>query len=142
VPEDVVAELYEWRGAFGGLGKVMPGWSIAFGFGSLASLGLPGLSGFPGEFVTVVESFSAVGVWTAVATIGLVLGAAYNLRAVRGTVQGPVGSLDALPDLGRRETALVAAFCLAIVALGLQPVAVARISESVLTALSALVGGA
>jgi len=128
--------------AFGGLGKVMPVWSIAFVFGSLASLGLPGLSGFPGEFVTVVESFSAVGVWTAVATIGLVLGAAYNLRAVRGTVQGPVGSLDALPDLGRRETALVAAFCLAIVALGLQPVAVARISESVLTALSALVGGA
>lgn len=128
--------------AFGGLGTVMPIWSVAFVFGSLASLGLPGLSGFPGEFVTVVESFSAVGAWTAIATIGLVLGAAYNLRAVRGTVQGPVGKFDSLPDLSGRETALVAAFCVAILTLGLQPVLVARISEQVLSALSALVGGA
>ncbi len=128
--------------AFGGLGKVMPLWSIAFMFGSLASLGLPGLSGFPGEFVTIVESFSAIGAWTALATIGLVLGAAYNLRAVRGTVQGPVGSLDSLPDLGGRELALVGTFCLAILALGLQPVVIARMSEQIFGALSALVGGA
>jgi len=128
--------------AFGGLGKVMPLWSIAFVFGSLASLGLPGLSGFPGEFVTIIEAFSAVGAWTALATVGLVLGAAYNLRAVRGTVQGPVGALDSLPDLGGRELGLVAAFSLAILALGLQPLVVARMSEQVLSALSALVGGA
>lgn len=127
--------------AFSGLGKVMPLWSLAFVFGSLASLGLPGLSGFPGEFVTIVEAFSAVGAWTALATIGLVLGAAYNLRAVRGTAQGPVGPLDVLPDLGSRELALVGAFCLAILALGLQPVFVARMSEQVFGALSALVGG-
>jgi len=120
----------------------MPLWSIAFLFASLASLGLPGLSGFPGEFVTIVESFSAVGAWTALATIGLVLSAAYNLRAVRGTVQGPVGAMDALPDLGGVELALVGAFCLAILALGLQPVVIARMSEQVFSALSALVGGA
>jgi len=126
---------------FGGLGATMPIWSLAFVFGSLASLGLPGLSGFPGEFVTVVESFSAVGAWTAVATIGLVLGAAYNLRAVRGTVQGPVGSFDSLPDLGRREIGLCVGFCLAILVVGLQPSLISHISEQACSALSLLVGG-
>ena len=128
-------------GRFGGLGKVMPVWSVAFVFGSLASLGLPGLSGFPGEFVTVLSGFSRFGWWTAVAAIGLVLGAAYNLRAVRGSVQGPVGDFGSLPDLGGREMALVAGFSLGIVLLGLQPVALLRCAETALAALAAAVGG-
>lgn len=126
---------------FGGLGSVIPVWSVVFVFASLASLGLPGLSGFPGEFVSVIESFSAIGAWTAVAMIGLVLGAAYNLRAVRGTVQGPVGAFDSLPDLGARELTLVAAFCAGIIVVGLQPTLVARVSEQFFAALSHLLTG-
>jgi NADH-quinone oxidoreductase subunit M len=128
-------------GRFGGLGRVMPVWSVAFVFGSLASLGLPGLSGFPGEYVTVLEAFSGFGWWTAVATLGLVLGAAYNLRAVRGSVQGPVGPFESLPDLTLREMGLVVVFSLGIIILGVQPVLLLQPVQTALTALSAIVNG-
>ncbi len=128
-------------GQFGGLGTVMPVWSVAFVFGSLASLGLPGLSGFPGEYVTILEAFTGFGWWTALATVGLALGAAYNLRAVRGSVQGPVGLLDTMPDLSGREIGLVAAFGLGIVVLGVQPVLLLEPLQAALTALSAIVSG-
>jgi NADH-quinone oxidoreductase subunit M len=126
---------------FGGLGRVMPIWGVAFTFGALASLGLPGLSGFPGEFATVLESFRAFGWWTAFGTIGLVLAAAYNLRAVRGSVQGPIGEFASLPDLGVRETSLVVAFSVGIVALGVQPMLILSIAEKALLSLSKVAGG-
>ncbi|HET6352545.1 MAG TPA: NADH-quinone oxidoreductase subunit M [Coriobacteriia bacterium] len=107
--------------AFGGLGSVTPRWAIAFVFASLASAGLPGLSGFPGEFVTSIEAFSSVGWWTLVAGVGIVLAAAYNLRAVRSTVQGPVGGFESLADLDALETASVALMAVAIIAVGVAP---------------------
>ncbi len=127
--------------SFGGLGKVVPMWSLAFVFACLASLGLPGLSGFPGEFISVVTAYSEMGVWTAIATIGLVLGAAYNLRAVRESVQGHAGEFAQLPDLSVRELGVVAAFATGIVVLGVQPVLVVAPMHQVLTALSAVVSG-
>jgi NADH-quinone oxidoreductase subunit M len=126
---------------FGGLGRVMPIWGVAFTFGALASLGLPGLSGFPGEFATVLESFRAFGWWTVIGTIGLVLAAAYNLRAVRGAVQGPVGEFATLPDLSVRETSLALVFSAGILALGIQPMLVLSIAEKALLSLSHVAGG-
>jgi len=126
---------------FGGLGKVMPVWGVAFTFGALASLGLPGLSGFPGEFVALLESFGAFGWWTAVITIGLVLGAAYNLRAVRSAVTGPVNGFDDLPDLSGREIALAGLFSVAIVAVGVQPMLILSIADQAMRTLAHAVGG-
>jgi len=142
----LVGSLYERThtrelGRFGGLGRVMPVWSVTFVFAALASAGLPGLSGFPGEYVTVLTGFGRFGWWTAVAAIGLVLGAAYNLRAVRGSVQGPVSEFDSLADLSVREVGLVTVFALAIVGLGIQPVALLRVSETAMAALAAIVNG-
>lgn len=142
----LVGSLYERThtrelGRLGGLGRVVPVWSVAFVFGALASLGLPGLSGFPGEFVTVLAGYARFGWWTAVATVGLVLAAAYNLRAVRGSVQGPVGEFAVLADLSARETGLVLAFSAGILVLGVQPVALLRSAETALSALAAVVGG-
>jgi NADH-quinone oxidoreductase subunit M len=119
----------------------MPVWGVAFTFGALASLGLPGLSGFPGEFATVLESFRVFGWWIVVGTLGLVLGAAYNLRAVRNSVHGTPGEFLQLPDLGAREIGLSAAFAAVIVVIGLQPMLVLSISGQALSALARLVGG-
>lgn len=127
--------------AFGGLGASMPLWSVAFVFASLASLGLPALSGFPGEFVTLIEAYTVMGPWTAVAMVGLVLAAAYNLRAVRATVQGPAGLMSDLPDLGARELGLTGVFAVAIVVVGLYPALVSGVAEQAVTALSLLAGG-
>ena len=128
--------------SFGGLGSVIPKWSTAFVFGALASLGLPGLSGFPGEFASMLEGFRAYGWWMTVAVIGVVFAAAYNLRAVRGSVQGPVGGFDVLPDLDAREILTIVAFALGILAVGLWPNTVALMAEPAMRAVVAAVGGA
>lgn len=124
----------------GGFGAVVPKWSVAFVFASLASLGLPGLSGFPGEFATLLESVKAFGGWTAFAGAGLALAAAYNLRAVRESVQGPVGDFARLDDLDWRETCTVAAFAIAIVALGVYPGFVLATSHRALAAILTMAG--
>ena len=126
---------------FGGLGRVLPAWSAAFVLAALASLGLPGLSGFPGEFVGVLEGFRAYGWWMLVAVIGVVIAGAYNVRAVRGTVQGPVGSFDALPDLGRREKVTALAFAAAIVTIGVWPAVVLHVAAPALRAIASIVSG-
>jgi NADH:ubiquinone oxidoreductase subunit 4 (subunit M) len=89
----------------------------------------------------VLESFRAFGWWTVFGTVGLVLAAAYNLRAVRSSVQGPIGEFSALPDLGVRETSLVVAFSAGILALGIQPMLLLSIADKALLSLSRIAGG-
>lgn len=106
---------------FGGLGTTAPKWAVAFVFASLASAGLPGLSGFPGEFVTTLEGFRTYGWWMLVVGVGIVLAAAYNLRAVRATVQGPVGPSSGVDDLTAREGLSAVSVAALILLLGLAP---------------------
>lgn len=106
----------------GGLGTALPRWSTALVFASLASAGLPGLSGFPGEFMTALETFRQHGWWTLVLGVGVGLAAVYNLRVVRSAVQGAEGGdLPRISDLDTRETITAAGMALAIVFLGLAP---------------------
>lgn len=125
---------------FGGLGSVTPRWATAFVFASLASAGLPGLSGFPGEFVSILESFGAYGWWTLVAGVGVVLAAAYNLRAIRATVQGPIGIDEPLADMDRRESYTAIATGLLIVVLGVAPYLVTGAATPVFSAIAQTVG--
>jgi NADH-quinone oxidoreductase subunit M len=124
--------------AFGGLGTVMPRWSTVFTVAALASLGLPGLSGFPGELLSVVEAFSGFGWWIAAAGIGVVLAGAYNLRAVRQVAQGEARFAGALGDLVPREILAVAPLLILTVALGVWPRLVTDLAESTLSAFAAL----
>ena len=127
---------------FGGLGKTLPGWATALTFGALASLGLPGLSGFPGEFAAMIEGFRAFGWWILPAGFGLVLGAAYNLRAVREVSHGPINERWAgLSDLALKDWMPVGLLCVAVLFLGVWPRLITDICEPLLAALGALVGG-
>ena len=142
----LVGQLYERAhtreiARFGGLGSVVPRWGTAMTFGALASLGLPGLSGFPGEFLSVIESF---GVWSwpvALALPGVVLAAAYNLRAVREVVHGEVpGEWWGMSDLSEGDLVPVALLSLAVIALGIWPRIVVEMVGGVFAALSSVIG--
>jgi len=143
----LVGQLYERThtreiARFGGLGKIVPGWASALTFGALASLGLPGLSGFPGEFGSVIEGFRSIGWWILPATAGVVLAAAYNLRAVRDVNHGPKSAEWAgVNDLAFRDWVPVGLLMIAIVALGIWPRLVTDAAQPALAALAVLFGG-
>lgn len=138
----LVGQLYERTHTreldrFGGLGTIVPGWATVFTFGALASLGLPGLSGFPGEFLSVIEGYSAWGWWVLPATLGVVLAAGYNLRAVWAVNhRSSSGEWSGLLDLSAREWVPVAMLSLAILALGIWPRIVVDVAEATLAALA------
>lgn len=123
----------------GGLLRTLPLWGGVFVFGCLASLGLPGLAGFPGELLTVLEGFGRYGWWMGAVALGVVLAGVYNLRAVRKVAQGPArDEWQGLPDLALQEKVAVAVLVLAIVVVGLYPTFVASAAA---TALKAVMGG-
>ena len=126
--------------AFGGLGQELPRWATVFVVASLASLGLPGLSGFPGEFATVLASFERWGWWLAVAGVGIVLAAAYSLRAVRTVVHGEPRDIGPMRDLGVYELAAVVPLVMLTAILGIWPRLVTDLSAATLAALSAVLG--
>ena len=132
--------------AFGGLGRTLPRWATVFVVASLASLGLPGLSGFPGEFASVVAAFSEFGFVVAVAGLGVVLAGAYTLRAVRAVVHGQpreasvVATGTPLADLSAREMLVAVALVALIVALGIWPRLVTDIASATLGALASVAG--
>ncbi len=122
-------------GAYGGLAKAMPAYSVFFMLLTLASIGLPATSGFTGEFLALAGAMSAgwathvagggstVLVLAVTAVTGVVLGALYMLRFAKSFLFGeeklPGG--HAVADLGLRESAILAAIVAAVLALGIAP---------------------
>jgi NADH-quinone oxidoreductase subunit M len=125
--------------AVGGLGVSMPLWSTAFVLASLAGLGLPGLSGFPGEFGALMESFARFG-WLVVASgLGVLLAGGYALRSIRLVVHGESDASRSWPDLDAREIVAIVALLTLVIVLGLWPRLVTDLARSSLEALGALV---
>jgi NADH-quinone oxidoreductase subunit M len=125
----VVAVLYERRGtreigAFGGLWKTMPVFGGLTLLVVLATMGLPGLNAFVGEFAIMQGTFSSpVLGWpfAGVAVLGVILVAVYMLRMFRVGFMGEAREGDAPGDLGRRELIGLALLAVLIVAAGLYP---------------------
>jgi NADH-quinone oxidoreductase subunit M len=91
--------------AYGGLVNRMPLYAAAFMVFTLANVGLPGTSGFVGEFLTLIGTFK-VSIWTATfATLGVILSAGYALWLYRKVVFGELDKpkLAAIKDLDYRE---------------------------------------
>jgi NADH-quinone oxidoreductase subunit M len=109
--------------AYGGLVHRMPRYAFTFLFFTLASVGLPGLSGFVGEFLVLLGAFKA-NTWVAfLAATGLILGAAYALWLYRKIVFGELtkDSLKGILDMNKREIAVFLPLVLLTLWMGIYP---------------------
>ncbi len=109
--------------AYGGLVHRMPHYAVAFMVFTMANVGLPGTSGFIGEFLTLAGAFKS-NPWVAFfAATGLILSAPYALWLYRRVIFGPLEkeSLKSILDLDRREIAAVVPLILLIIWYGVQP---------------------
>jgi NADH-quinone oxidoreductase subunit M len=109
--------------AYGGLVNRMPAYALIFMLFTMANVGLPGTSGFIGEFLTLMGVFQ-VNTWVAVfATTGVILSAAYALWLYRRVVLGDLikESLKTITDMSRRERAIFAPLVVMTILLGVYP---------------------
>jgi NADH-quinone oxidoreductase subunit M len=89
---------------FGGLRKLVPVFSGVMGIAIFASLGLPGLSGFPGEFLIFKGAFPLAAWATSISVLGLLMTAVFLLTAIQKVFSGPVNTRwEAMPDLTTSE---------------------------------------
>jgi len=108
---------------YGGLSNNMPGYALLFMLFTMASVGLPGTSGFVGEFLSLLGTYGA-STWAAIAgTTGIILGACYMLylywRICFGDARTPEAA--AMADLSAREWWLLAPIALAVLWMGVYP---------------------
>ena len=133
---------------YGGLVERMPKYAIVFMVFMLASVGLPGTSGFVGEFLILVGAFQ-VNTWVAaLATTGIILGAAYMLYLYRRVIFGKLEKEDlkSILDLKPREIAIFVPLIIVTLWMGIWPspflevmdASVANLIEQHKTAMNAL----
>ncbi|MEE9511218.1 MAG: NADH-quinone oxidoreductase subunit M, partial [Gammaproteobacteria bacterium] len=108
---------------YGGVINTMPVFAAFMVLFALANVGLPGTSGFVGEFLVILASFKASFWYAFIAATTLILGAAYTLWMVKRTIFGPVANegVAALYDVNFRETLVLAAIAVFVLGLGLWP---------------------
>jgi NADH-quinone oxidoreductase subunit M len=109
--------------AYGGVINTMPIFGAFMVLFSMANAGLPGTSGFVGEFLVILATFKANFWYAALAATTLILGAAYTLWLVKRVIFGPVGNKDvaALTDLNGREFFVLGMLAASVILLGLFP---------------------
>jgi len=108
---------------YGGLADRMPAYALTFMIFTLASIGLPGTSGFVGEFLVIVGSF-AVNFWLALlGGMGMVLGVIYMLYLYRRIIFGRLTKEDlrSILDLSPREMAVFAPLIAITLWMGIYP---------------------
>ncbi|MCJ2181136.1 NADH-quinone oxidoreductase subunit M [Novosphingobium sp. 1949] len=129
---------------YGGLAINMPRYSLFFLLFTMASIGLPGTSGFVGEFLSLAGIYQASS-WTAlICTTGIILGAAYMLYLYRRVVFGPQKNADAaaMLDLDAREILMVLVLGLSVLWMGVYPESFLAPMRSDIAALNARIARA
>jgi NADH-quinone oxidoreductase subunit M len=132
----LVGIIYERRHSrliesYGGIARVVPMFAAALTFVSLSSIGLPGTNGFVGEFLVLIGSFRTYPGLTIIATTGVIFAAVYLLWALQRILFNPLDKSENehVPDLNRRELAMLVPLIAAIVWLGIYPAPVLRRME-------------
>jgi NADH-quinone oxidoreductase subunit M len=128
-------------GAYGGMQRVTPVLAGFFLVAGLASLALPGLSGFVPEFLVLVGSYARAAAVGVLATAGVIIAALYVLLPYQRIFTGPVQErLHHIPDLGARERWVLAPLVAAMLALGLYPAPALEVLTPVAQEAVAVVG--
>jgi len=110
--------------SYGGVVNVMPWFAFFAVLFAMANAGLPGTSGFVGEFMVIIASFKANVWYGIIAATTLVIGAAYTLWMIKRVIFGPVTEdtqVSTMQDLNRREFTIMAILAFAVVLLGVYP---------------------
>ena len=108
---------------YGGVVNTMPWFAGLFVFFAMANSGLPGTSGFVGEFMVVLAAFQAQPLLAVGAAMTLVLSASYNLWMIKRVVFGKVANkhVAELTDINAREAWVLGLFAIGVLALGVYP---------------------
>ncbi|HEV7715344.1 MAG TPA: NADH-quinone oxidoreductase subunit M [Steroidobacteraceae bacterium] len=117
--------------AYGGVINTMPKFAVFMVLFCLANTGLPGTSGFVGEFLVILASFKANFWYAFLAATTLILGAAYTLWLVKRVIFGPVANdhVAHLTDVNSREFIILFVLAVGVIALGVWPQPLTQIME-------------
>lgn len=127
-----VGVLYERRHSreishFGGIARVMPAFTVLFGIAMLASVGLPGLNGFVGEFLSLLGAFKSPVLnsylYTIFGATGVIFAAVYLLTMFQKVMFGPISNPrnHSLKDINKREWAYLVPVVVFIIWIGVYP---------------------
>jgi len=127
---------------FGGLGVRMPVYSGILTVFTLASLGLPGLSGFVSEFMSLLGTYAKFQVTTIVSVLGIVITAGYFLYMLQRVLMGPVNErLADILDINKRELLTLIPLMIIIILIGVYPLAAIKYQMVSIEALIQMLGG-
>jgi NADH-quinone oxidoreductase subunit M len=122
--------------AYGGLVNRMPIYAFVFMLFTMANVGLPGTSGFVGEFLSLIGTFKANATVAFFATLGVILSAAYALWLYRKLIFGILKpSLAGIRDIGFREALIFSPLVAMTIVIGVAPAPVLKMSEASVVAL-------
>jgi NADH-quinone oxidoreductase subunit M len=132
----LVGIIYERRHSrliesYGGIARVVPLFAAILTFVSLSSIGLPGTNGFVGEFLVLIGAFRTYPVLAIISATGVIFAAAYLLWAIQRILFNALDKPENtdIPDLNRRELALLVPMIAVIIWLGVYPAPVLRRME-------------
>jgi len=118
--------------AYGGVANTMPVFAAFMVLFAMANAGLPGTSGFVGEFMVILSAFKA-NFWIAfLAATTLIFGAAYTLWMIKRVIFGDVGNENVakLEDINRREFAVLGTLAAAVLLVGVWPAPLLEVMHS------------
>lgn len=121
---------------FAGLSRQVPLYSTLLAIGMLASMGLPGLAGFISEFHVLLGGYQSFGLYIAIASIGILVTAAYTLNVVGLLFTGQVNpKWSVIPDINPRELAAALPLAALTVAIGILPGPALKLVNATITQL-------
>jgi NADH-quinone oxidoreductase subunit M len=136
----LVGMIYERRhtrliDAYGGIARVVPMFATMLTIVSLSSIGVPGTNGFVGEFLVLIGAFRTEPIYAVIASTAVIISAAYLLWAIQRILFNPLDKPENehIPDLNRRELAVMIPLVACIIWLGVYPAPVLRRMEGAAT---------